>query len=54
MPNNQAESYSLLKSCQISKELGYKSIQIHGDSELLIKVLNSEDHFKNPILNNIL
>ena len=54
MSNNQVESYSLLKACQIAKEMGYKSIQIHGDSELLIKVLNSEDHFTNLILNNTL
>ena len=40
MSNNQDESYSLLKACQIAKENGYKSIQIHGDSEMLIKVLN--------------
>ena len=52
--NNQAESYSLLKACQIAKETRYKSIQIFGDSWLLIKLLNSEDHFNNPSLNKIL
>ena len=51
MSNNQVESYSLLKAFQIAKEHGYNSIQIDGDSELLIKVLNSEDHFNNSVLN---
>ena len=54
MSNNQAECYSFLKACQIAKEIGYKSIQIFGDSELLIKMLNSDDHFNNSTLNNIL
>ena len=54
MSNNQEESYSLLKVCQIAKEIGYKSIQIFGDSELLIKLLNLEDYFNNSALNKIL
>ena len=54
MSNNQVESYSLLKACLIAKEKGYKSIQFFGDSELLIKVLNSEDHFNNSTLNKSL
>ena len=54
MLNNQAKSYSLLKACQIPKEIGYKSIQIFGDSDLLIKLLNSEYHSNNSALNNIL
>ena len=52
--NNRAESYSLLKACQIAKENGFKSIHFFGDSELLIKVLNSTDQFYNSDLNNIL
>ena len=52
--NNQAESYGLLKACHIAKELGFKSIQIFGDLELLIKTLNSANHFYNSDLNNIL
>ena len=36
------------------KHIGYKSIQVFGDSELLIKMLNSEDHFNNPSLNKSL
>ena len=54
MSNNHDESYSFLKVCHISKENGYKAIQIFGDSELLIKVLNSEDHFNNFALNKYL
>ena len=54
MSNNQAESYGLLKACHIAKELGFKSIQIFGDLELLIKTLNSANHFYNSDLNNIL
>ena len=50
MLNNQAESYSLIMAFHIAKENGYKSIQFFGDSKLLIKVLNSEDHFNNPSL----
>ena len=52
--NNQVESYSLLKAFQIAKELDYKSIQIFGDSELLIKLLNFEDYFSNLALNKTL
>ena len=51
---NQAECYSLLKACQIVKDIGYKAIHIFRDSELLIKVLNSEYHFSNPSLNKSL
>ena len=54
MLNNQAESYGLLKAFQIAKELGFKSIQIFSDSELLIKTLNSANQFCNSYLNNIL
>ena len=54
MSNNQAECYSLLMACQISKEKGYKSIQIFGDSKLLIKALNSAELFNNSALNSTL
>ena len=54
MSNNQAECYSLLITCQIAKEKGYKSIQIFSNSELLIKVLNVADHFNNSALNKYL
>ena len=39
---------------QLAKEKGYKSIQIFGDSELLIKALNSADYFNNSALNKSL
>ena len=54
MSNNQAESYNLLKACQLAQEDGFKSIQVYGDSELLIKSLNSDGLFNNPNLNLIL
>ena len=54
MSNNQAESYSLLKSCLLAKEAGYKNLQVYGDSELLIKLLNSDGIFNTPALNIIL
>ena len=37
-----------------SKLFGYKSIQIFGDSELVIKLLNLESYFNNSALNKIL
>ena len=39
---------------EIANDIGYKKIQIFRDSKLLIKVLNSEDHFSNPSLNKSL
>ena len=54
MSNNQAECYNLLLASQIAKEKGYKSILIFGDSEMLIKVLNSVDQLNNVALNKIL
>ena len=46
MSNNQAEFYSLLQASQLAKNKGYKSIQIFGDSEILIKALNSSNSLK--------
>ena len=46
MSNNQAEFYSLLQESQLAKNKGYKSVQIFGDSEILIKALNSFDSLK--------
>ena len=37
LTNNQAECYSLFMASQIAMEKGYKSVQIFGDSEMLIK-----------------
>ena len=54
MSNNQAESYSLLKACQLAKEAGFKYLHVYGDSEILIKMLNSNGLFNIPALNVIL
>ena len=54
LSNNQAESYSLLLASQLVKEKGYKSVQIFGDLEILIKVLNSADILNNSSLNIIM
>ena len=39
---------------QFAKEKGFKSVQIFGDSEMLIKDLNSDDNFNSFALDNIL
>ena len=39
---------------QIAKKIGLKEIQIFGDLEVLIKLLNSDSQFNNPSLDNIL
>ena len=39
---------------QIAKENGYQTVQIFGDSELLIKVLNTGDRFNNSAMNILL
>lgn len=49
--NNQAEIYGLLKACQIARDQGVKQLQVFGDSEILIKKLNTEDPFSNAALN---
>ena len=50
MTNNQAESYSLLQVIQLAKNKGYKSVQIFGDSKILVKALNSSDSLKKSSL----
>jgi ribonuclease HI len=52
--NNQAEIIGLLKACQIARENGIKEIQIFGDSEILINILNTNDQFNNPVINKAL
>ena len=39
---------------QVAKENGFKSIQVFGDSEMLIKSLNLGECFNNSALNNSL
>ena len=46
MSNNQAECYSLLLVSQLAKKQGFNSVQIYGDSEILIKYLNSPNNLK--------
>ena len=52
--NNQVKSYILLMACQIAKKIGLKEIQIFGDLEVLLKLLNSASQFNNPSLDKIL
>ena len=40
--------------CQIARQIGIKEIQILGDSEVLIKLLNSNLQFNKPSLDKIL
>ena len=47
MSNNHAEFYVRLQASQLAKNKGYKSVQIFGDSGILIKDLNSSDSLKN-------
>ena len=54
MMNNQAECYSLLMAIQLVKGKGFKSIKIFGDSEMLVKTLNTTVTFNNSLLNVIL
>ena len=54
MTNNQAECYNLLMAIQLAKGKGFKSIQIFGDSEMLVKTLNTAVTFNNSLLNVIL
>lgn len=52
--NNQAEIFGLIKACLIAREKGVKDLQAFGDSEILIKKLNSEDLLNNASLNKLL
>ena len=49
--NNQEKILALLKACQIASERGIKYFQAFGDSEILIKKLNTEELFNNASLN---
>ena len=48
--NNQAELFALLKACQLAKEVGHNNLQIFGDSEIIIKILNYDSMFNSLIL----
>ena len=49
--NNQAETLSLLKACQMDRKENPRKILIFGDSELLIKTIISKKGLKDPTLN---
>ena len=49
--NNHVELFALLKACQLAKEAGHNNLQIFGDSEIVIKILNSDSMFNNISLN---
>jgi ribonuclease HI len=50
--NNQAEYEALLKGLQYFKEAKAISVEIYGDSELVIKQLNGQYECRNDILRN--
>ena len=51
LSNNQAELYTLLKAFQLASETGHSNLQIFGDSELIVKVLNYAAKFFHLSLN---
>jgi ribonuclease HI len=50
--SNQAESEALLRGLQYLKEAKAISVEIYGDSELVIKQLNGQYECRNDILRN--
>jgi ribonuclease HI len=50
--NNQAENETLLRGLQYLKEAGAVSVEIYGDSELVIKQLNGQYECKSDALRN--
>jgi ribonuclease HI len=50
--NNQAEYEALLRGLQYLKEAKAISVEIYGDSELVIKQLNGQYDCRNDILRN--
>jgi ribonuclease HI len=50
--NNQAEYEALLRGLQYLKEAGAVSVEVYGDSELVIKQLNSQYECKSDALRN--
>jgi len=51
--NNVAEYTALLKALQRAAQLGGKRLQIHSDSELLVKQMNGEYRVKNEQLKDL-
>jgi ribonuclease HI len=50
--NNQAEYEALLRGLQYLKKAKAISVEIYGDSELVIKQLNGQYECRNDILRN--
>jgi ribonuclease HI len=50
--NNQAEYEALLRGLQYLREAGAVSVEIYGDSELVIKQLNGQYECKSDALRN--
>jgi ribonuclease HI len=50
--NNQAEYEALLRGLQYLKEVGAVSVEVYGDSELVIKQLNGKYECKSDALRN--
>jgi ribonuclease HI len=50
--NNQAEYEALLRGLQYLKEAGAISVEVYGDSELVIKLLNGQYECKSDALRN--
>ncbi|MEE2876638.1 MAG: ribonuclease HI family protein [Candidatus Neomarinimicrobiota bacterium] len=51
--NNEAEYYALLKAVEIGRELDIKNLDIHSDSELIVKQINLEYKVKNERLQHL-
>ena len=54
LTNNQAKFFALLKACQLATKEGHNNLQIFGDFEISIKILNSNSLFNNHSLNVIM
>ena len=52
--NNHAEILALFKAFQLAQGKGIKDVQVFGDSEILIKTLNTNALFNDPLLNKSL
>lgn len=52
--NNQAEILGLLKACQLSQGNRGENLQVFGDLEILIKILNTGDQLNRSALNKSL
>ncbi len=51
--NNIAEYTALLEGLKKAQDLGYRSVQVMADSELMVKQMNREYKVKNPEIKQI-